>query len=122
MTAEPCILLIEDERFIRESLAEFLRDEGYQVIEAESGEEALRFCSAHPFTHFIVDIRLTGIDGIQTIATIKGRNPQARVLVFTGSLEFQISDDLARLGLCHEHIVYKPIHDFSLLLDKLKKL
>ena len=122
MSAESLILLIEDERFIRESLAEFLRDEGYQVVEAESGEEALRFFATRLFTHFIVDIRLTGIDGMETIERIKRHNPQARVLVFTGSLEFQISDEMARLGLSHEHIIYKPVHDFRLLLDKLRKL
>ncbi len=116
------VLIIEDEPYIRDSLAEFLVDEGFMVEIAESGEEALDCYRKRRFHLCIVDIRLSGMDGTRAIQKIKDLDPQTRILVFTGSLEFQINADLARLGLTEENVVYKPVSDLDVILRKIEGL
>jgi len=115
-------MIIEDEIYIRDSLAEYFRYENYEVGVAERGEEALEIIRKKPYDVFIVDIRLSGIDGTRTIQRIKEIQPNAKFFVFTGSLEFQITKDLAELGLKEEYVVYKPISDLSIIADKISTL
>ncbi len=117
-----CILIIEDELYIRDSLAEFFKDEGYLVEVAASGEEGLGILKRCHVDVAIVDIRLSGIDGERTIQHIKQLYPKVYILVFTGSLEFQISSDLAQLGLSEGDVIYKPINDLSVISQKVAAL
>jgi DNA-binding response OmpR family regulator len=57
------LLLIDDEKALREAVAERLADHGFQVEQAESGEDALRRLSEFAFDIIITDLRLPGIDG-----------------------------------------------------------
>lgn len=116
------ILIIDDEIYIRDSMADYFRDEGYIVAVAESGEEALNHFKKRRFHICIVDIRLSGMDGTKTIERIKKLDPQSRILVFTGSLEFQITGELTALGLKESHVIYKPINSLDVLGDKVKEL
>jgi DNA-binding response OmpR family regulator len=120
MMAKYSILIIEDELYIRDSLADYFVDEGYAVDVASSGEEALKLLNKQQFNIYIVDIRLSGMDGVQAIQKIKKIDPTATFFVFTGSLEFQITQDLASLGLTEEHVIYKPVNDLSVISDKIK--
>jgi CheY-like chemotaxis protein len=52
------ILLVEDEFLVRDTIAEDLRDRGYTVIEAVSGDEALPICAAGEFDVLLTDIRM----------------------------------------------------------------
>lgn len=116
------ILIIEDEVYIRDSLADFFVDEGYRVDGTSSGEEALEIVQRQRYDLYIVDIRLSGMDGVRTIQKIKPLDPKATFLVFTGSLEFHITEDLAELGLTENHVLYKPISDLNIILDKVYSL
>lgn len=116
------MLIIEDELYIRDSLAEFFQDEGYEVSVAESGEEALKLLEQQSFDIFIVDIRLSGMDGAKTIHRIKSINADANTLIFTGSLEFEITPDLADLGLTEDHVIYKPVSDLAVIAKRIAAL
>jgi len=115
------VLIIEDESFIRESLAEFFIDEGFEVETTERGEDAFVLLENRTFDAYIVDIRLSGMDGTRAILRIKELDPRSHIFVFTGSLEFQITSDLAKLGLTEEHVIYKPVDDLSIISDKIRK-
>lgn len=121
-TGQRTILIIEDEAYIRDSLEEYFRDEGFKVVAVERGEDALNSLTWRRFDLCIVDIRLSGIDGTRTIAQLKSADPNTQILVFTGSLEFQINHDLAKLGLTEDSVVFKPITDLDLLGQKVKQL
>lgn len=116
------IMIVEDEIYIRDSLAEYFRYEDYEVGVAERGEEALEIIQNKHFDVFIVDIRLSGIDGTRTITRIKQIQPNAKFFVFTGSLEFHITPDLEALGLREKYVVYKPISDLAIIADKIREL
>lgn len=116
------ILIIDDEIYIRDCLADFFRDEGYHVEVAESGEDALRLMRKRRFNVCIVDIRLSGIDGARTILHIKALDKQTKFLVFTGSLEFTIIADLAKLGLKKDDIIFKPVMNLDVIAEKVRAM
>ncbi|MBF0164889.1 MAG: sigma-54-dependent Fis family transcriptional regulator [Magnetococcales bacterium] len=67
------ILIIDDEEPIRTSLRGILEDEEYPVLEAASGEEALAILEQQEVAAIMLDIWMTGIDGIETLRRIKAR-------------------------------------------------
>jgi len=82
------ILLVEDEVLIRMLLAEVLRDKGYQVIEAASGDEGLAILlSGQHVTMIITDVRMPGqIDGMALATRAKQAWPQRPVVVMSSHL------------------------------------
>jgi len=66
--SKPNILLVDDEDALREVVAERLAEEGFDVVEAASGEAALEQLQRFAFDVIIADLRLPGIDGRQVIA------------------------------------------------------
>ena len=119
----PRILIVDDEDFIRESLVAFFRDEEFDVYSVETGEDALELHQKDPFKICIMDIRLAGVmDGGSTMLEMKKIYNKVKFLIFTGSLEFMPTPEHRQLGILPEHIVYKPIADLQILLDKIEDL
>lgn len=86
----PVILLVEDEILIRLSTAEFLRQDGYMVLEASDAMEALvLFGSDHPLDLVITDVRMPGeLDGVKLTRIIKEARPDLPVALASGHLAF----------------------------------
>lgn len=61
--APPLILIVDDDEIIRMLMRQFLEGEGYRVVEAEDGQDALEKLAAQPFDLVILDIAMPGIDG-----------------------------------------------------------
>ena len=79
------ILVVEDDPLIREFVVEALREEGYEVIHAASGEEALAWCRRGAADVLVTDIRLPGkIDGWQIAERCREHDPQLPVIYATG--------------------------------------
>ena len=72
------ILIVDDEKGIREALSSILADEGYEILTAESGEEALKIVGEESPCLVLLDIWLPGIDGIETLKLMKSIYPQMR--------------------------------------------
>ena len=75
------ILVVDDEKDVRHLLKYSLEKEGYRVLTAESGEEALGLCANHAPHVVIMDIALPGIDGIEATRRIKALRPDTRVVM-----------------------------------------
>jgi DNA-binding NtrC family response regulator len=80
------ILVVEDDRAIREMLGQGLRKRGYLVLVAEDGDEALRICSEHPqpIQVLLCDLVTPGLTAPELIRSVAGMYPSLRVLVMTG--------------------------------------
>ena len=79
------ILFVEDDPLIREFTAEALRDEGYDVIQASNGEEALEWCKQQVADLLVTDIKLPGeVDGWQIAERCREHDPRLPVIYATG--------------------------------------
>nr|WP_249817296.1 response regulator [Bradyrhizobium sp. 179] len=79
------VLLVEDDPLIREFVVEALRDAGYHVIHASTGEEALAWCKRHAADVLVTDIRLPGdVDGWQIAERCREHDPDLPVIYATG--------------------------------------
>ncbi len=90
MTPEPDrVLIVDDERVLRESLSEWLREEGYDVSTAENAMAALRIIAGRSPQVAVVDIKMPGMDGVTLLKKIKESAPDLPVVMITayGTIE-----------------------------------
>ncbi len=78
------ILIVDDEKAIRFSLRGILNDEGYRVVEAESGEEGLRLAQEHQPDLVFLDIWLPGMDGMDVLDRLRQTFPDLAVIMISG--------------------------------------
>lgn len=78
------ILLVEDEEEVRRVAARILREEGYQVLEANNAESAMSLSESHPVDLLLTDVILAGINGIELAERVTRRLPRLRTLYMSG--------------------------------------
>jgi len=83
MSNKPRILIVDDEAAMRESLKDWLMEDGYEVNSAESGEVAVKMAAERNWDIVLLDLKMPGMDGIETLKRIKEINPDAEVLMMT---------------------------------------
>jgi DNA-binding NtrC family response regulator len=77
------VLIIDDEAAIRESLQILLEEEGYEVANAEDGEEGLNILDAQAFDLVLLDFQLPGRNGLEILKEILQRDPETPVIMLT---------------------------------------
>jgi len=92
------LLLVEDEAPLREAVAERLGDHGFEVVQAETGEEAVERLAEFAFDIVITDMRLPGIDGTKVIEAAVGRYPEIIAIVVTGYGTVRDAVDVIKRG------------------------
>ena len=94
----PSILIVDDEPSILQSLGGLLGDEGYEVITASNGYEALKLIGTESPDLVVLDIWMPGIDGIETLREIKRDHPFLPVLIITGHGNIETAVAATKLG------------------------
>ena len=92
------ILVAEDERNLREGIAEAFRDAGHEVVEAADGEQALEEVRAQLFDLVITDYRMPGMDGLELVRRIRMVNDQVAVIMITAYGTVEGAVEAMRLG------------------------
>jgi two-component system nitrogen regulation response regulator NtrX len=92
------ILIIDDEEGIRRSLAGLLGDEGYQTVEAPSGESGLAQVAEHDPDLVILDLFLDGIDGLEVLARLKEKGFRYPIIMMSGQANLESAMQATRLG------------------------
>jgi two-component system, NtrC family, response regulator AtoC len=111
--SKPNILLVDDEEALRLVVAERLTDEGFDVVEAASGEAALEQLQRFAFDVIISDLRLPGLDGRQVIDAALERYPGILAIVVTGYATVKDAVDIIKRGA--SDFVAKPFQFDELL-------
>lgn len=78
------VLIVEDERELRESLAEILELEGLQVTQVPNGFQAIEEAQQSPFDIVLIDLKMPGINGLETLKRIKSLKPDIKAIIMTG--------------------------------------
>ena len=92
------ILVVDDEVSICQSLKAILSDEGYQVLVAGSGEEAIKIVDEEMPQLVLLDIWLPGIDGLETLKAIKAAHPNVLVIMMSGHGTIETAVKATKLG------------------------
>jgi two-component system nitrogen regulation response regulator NtrX len=92
------ILVVDDEESIRQSLSGILMDEGFEVLTAGSGEEAIRLAEEEMPNLILLDIWLPGMDGIEALKYIKTEFPVIPVIMMSGHGTIETAVKATKLG------------------------
>jgi CheY-like chemotaxis protein len=93
------VLLAEDEDLLREILCDGLAGEGFEVIPARDGREALElFHGQGPFDVLLLDQEMPGFTGVQIVEKLRDAGQRVAVVVFSGNLELE-PRERSRLGI-----------------------
>ena len=92
------ILIIDDERGIREALRGVLEDEGFTADVAASGEEGLRAAEKRAYGCILLDVALPGIDGLTTLARLRDAGADASVVMISGHGTIETAVQATKLG------------------------
>lgn len=84
MSSKAIILIVDDEETIRFSMKEFLEGQGYEVIVAETCEQALEKINEFLPDLVLLDLRLPNMGGIELLEKVKTKDPNALIIVMTG--------------------------------------
>lgn len=104
------ILLVEDEEITREGVAEFLREQEYEVLEAEDGEKALQLFRKFPIDIIVLDVMLPKLDGFQVLHEVR-KESRVPVLMLTA-----MSDEKTQIMSFDEQADDYMSKPFSLLV------
>lgn len=113
-TRQGRILLVEDESPLRGLIAQFLRVEGFDVVEAADGREGVeQFTSLGPFDVVLLDLNLPLLPGVEVCRRIKLQEPDQRVIICSAAILDGHVAALAALEV--DQFLSKPYHPAELL-------
>ena len=92
------VLIVEDETIVRESLRDWLSEEGYEVDTAESGEEALQKIGETEFGVAVLDLRLPGKDGLEVLREATAQNPKFKGVIITAYPSVETAVEAMKIG------------------------
>jgi len=100
------IMIVDDEKIVRESLGNWFRDEGYIVEVAESAKDALDKLAHGNWDVFLLDIRMPGVDGLELQRKLKEAQPDCTVIIMTAYASVETAVEGMKQG-AYDYII-KP--------------
>ncbi|TWJ19104.1 sigma-54-dependent transcriptional regulator [Geobacter argillaceus] len=117
---KPKILVIDDDASLRRVLEYNLQEEGYDVSTAESGEAGLRLFAEERPSLVITDMKMSGMDGMQVLKSVKEQSPETLVIIITAFGAVDMAVEAMKLG-AYDYIT-KPFNREALRLTVRKAL
>jgi DNA-binding NtrC family response regulator len=111
------ILVIDDDENIRKVVEAILRDQGYEVDTAESGNDAIKKTEKNHYDLMLIDIRLPDMEGTELLYRVRDTTPKIRKIIVTGYPTLQNAVSAVNKGA--DGYVMKPF-DVDKLLDAIK--
>lgn len=107
------ILVVDDDTLMRKSIVTFLQDNGYEVLQAQDGEEGLDVFRRQAPDLILLDLRMPKMDGLEVLEAITKESREIPVIIVSGA--GSMSDAIKTLKLGAWDYVTKPITDLALL-------
>ncbi|TKJ32774.1 Fis family transcriptional regulator [bacterium (candidate division B38) B3_B38] len=100
------ILIVDDEAIMRDSLNDWLMEDGYEAVAVEDGQKAIEIVRSQPFNVVLCDLKMPGMDGIETMRKIKEINKDLPVIIITAYATVNTAVESMKQG-AYDYIV-KP--------------
>lgn len=113
------MLLVDDEEDYIKTLSQRLEMRGLKVSAATRGEDAVSLAEKQSFDVIVVDLAMSGMDGLETLKLIKENNPDAEIIMLSGQGTVKASTEAMKLGA--EDFLEKPV-EMKELLEKIDEL
>ncbi len=98
MSQKPRILVVDDEAAMRESLTDWLMEDEYEVSQASSGEEAISMVKEKSFEVVLLDLKMPGMDGLETMKGLKEICPDTEIVMMTAYATVDTAVQAMRVG------------------------
>lgn len=116
------ILVVDDDRAVREWLCEVLREAGHQVCSARNGQEARIQHNKQPFEAIVTDLVMPDEEGIEMIRTLRRETPDVKIVAISGAFNESSSTILRGAELCGaDASLTKPLSE-EILLHTIREL
>jgi FixJ family two-component response regulator len=121
---EPTVFIVEDDRDVADTLVDSFEEAGLVTFAFLSGEDALRQADKmanrrQAIDLALVDLRLPGIDGLETVRRLRAKKPGLAAFLMTGFSDVETATSAADLGVVG--FVLKPFDDLSALISRVKE-
>lgn len=113
------VLVVDDDMAIRSMVGEVLTDEGYDVTQAASAEEALQAFRRGGYGLVITDIRMGGMSGVELLKEIKAIDPVVHVIIMTSYASIDSAIAVLKAG-AYDYLI-KPFEDLELVISAAKR-
>lgn len=113
------LLLIDDDRLVRESISAYLEDSGFAVIECDEGPRGLELFVSEQPDLVLSDLRMPGMDGLNVLKEIHNIDEEAPVIVISGV--GVMGDVVEALRLGASDFLIKPVVDMEVLVHSITK-
>ncbi len=112
------LLVVDDERAVREGCREVAQIAGFNALATDSAEHAYRLLETHPIDIVLLDLKLPGASGLEALHELKRRRPDAVVIIITGYASVQSAVQAMKFG-AYDYIT-KPfsLEELRLLLER----
>ncbi|MBD3258562.1 response regulator [candidate division GN15 bacterium] len=114
MKSSVTILVVDDESMMRNLLKKILTRDGYQVLLAESGEDALQILAKEQVDLVISDLKMPGLDGFELLKVVKEEHPGISMIMMTAYGDTYTVKDALLLGA--DEYITKPFKSYEISL------
>jgi len=108
------ILVVDDEAMIRNLLEKILTKEGYKILLAKDGQEALEIIGTKKIDIVISDMKMPRMNGLDLLKTLKRDRPEIGVVIMTGYGDTYTVKDALLLGA--DEYITKPFKSYEMLM------
>ena len=110
------ILIVDDEHEFLELMDNRLQKRGFTVVTAGTGEKALELVAQEVFDAMVLDVKMPGMDGIETLRRVKQLRPELPVLLLTGHASVEAAMTGVETGAVDYLLKPVPINDLIMRL------
>ncbi len=115
------ILIVDDEAFVRELLEEFLAKQDFEIFLADCGEAGIKIAGENDIDVALVDLKMPGIDGLETLKRLRNIRPNIPIIILTGYPTIETSIKALRLGASDYIIKPFKLNELKAVVEKALK-
>ena len=117
MQKKPKVMIADDEERLRITLGRMLTTRGLDVATFASGQEAVEKLKSDSFDVVLLDLRMPGMSGLETLARIKEVDPSVEVILLTGHASVEAAREATKLGVYDYLLKPCPVEEIILRIE-----